>query len=236
MPRFFSRKSEQKSALSPSPGMYAGQDPAQLIFDKGARITVERNHWKIAALIAGIVALAAVLTREPPAPVVRTYGVSADATGKAVARELEPYQPNTLALQWAFKDLVTRQFTIEPVLTNQMEDSRLYKNIRSVKEQMIGSARKQFDDWVAEDAPFRAISTAPTLTREVKVINIATLPDSTAVAEFITTTAEDGAKPRKQRYAVTFRYQIKPPESDAVLGTNPFGVYPVFFSVQKSAA
>nr|SPD49409.1 protein of unknown function [Cupriavidus taiwanensis] len=38
------------------------------------------------------------------------------------------------------------------------------------------------------------------------------------------------------RYAMTFRYQVKPPTSDAVLGTNPFGVHPVFFSLQKSPA
>ena len=73
-------------------------------------------------------------------------------------------------------------------------------------------------------------------SRQEELLDIASLPDSTVVVEFVTTTTEDGYKPRKQRYTITFRYQTKPADKEAVLGTNPFGVYPIFFSIQKSAA
>lgn len=232
----FRKKSDQANAVAVAPGMYAGESPEQVIFDRTTRLAVERNHWKVATLGLGCIALAAIMTREPPPSVVKTVGVSADATGKPIVRELEAFQPQAIQLQWAFKDLVTRWFTIEPILTSQIEDSRMARNLRSVREQMLGSSRKQFEDWVAEDEPFRQVSASPTLVREVKVTNIAVLPDSTVAVEFITTATEDGYKPRKQRYAVTFRYQVKPPASDAALGTNPFGIYPVFFSIQKSAA
>ncbi|KJK22345.1 type VI secretion protein [Burkholderiaceae bacterium 16] len=232
----FSRRNESKKVLSPAPGMYAGEDVTQFLFDRTARVVVERNHWKLAALVAALVAVAAVMTRQPPEPVVRVVGVSADANGKAVARELDAYQPKALEIQVAFRDVVTRMFTIEPVLTAEIEDSRIFQNINAVKKQMVGAARKQFEDWLAEDAPFRAIAQSPTLVREVQVTNIALLPDNTVAVEFVTSTRDEGTKPRKQRYAMTFRYQIDPPKSDAALSANPFGIYPVFFSIQKSAA
>lgn len=234
--RLFQRKTDQQKALSPLPGMYAGEDPAQLIFDRGARITVEKNHWKLATLIAGVVALAAVITREPPPPQIRAYGVSADAQGKPVVRELQPYEPKALEIGVAVKELVKRMFTIEPVLTTHVEESRLYKNVSSAKKQMVGAARDQFEKWFDEDAPFKAITASPTLAREAQFTNIALLPDNTVAVEFVTTTTEEGMKPVKMRYAMTIRYEIKPPDNDAVLSDNPFGVHPVFFTLQKSPA
>lgn len=218
--------------------MYAGEDHfrEQFLFDSRARLNVDRNYWRLAALVAAVVALAAVMTRQPPEPVVKAYGVSGDSNGKPVVRELEQYQPKSLEIQVAFRDLVTQMFTIEPVLTPTIEESRLYRNVQAVKKQMVGSARKQFDDWLNEDAPFRTIAESPTLIREPQITNIALLPDNTAAVEFITTTREEGGKPKRLRYAVTFRYQIQPPASDAALTSNPFGIHPVFFSIQKSAA
>ncbi|WP_059414574.1 type IV secretion system protein [Cupriavidus basilensis] len=233
--KLFSKKSDQTKAVAVAPGMYAGESPEKLIFDRTTRIVVDRNHWKIATFVAAVLALAAIMTREAPPSVVKVVGVSSDATGKPITRELESYVPQSLQLQWAFKDLVMRMYTIEPILTPQIEDSRMSRTLRTVRDQMIGSARDQFQSWVDDDAPFRAISASPTLVREPKVTNIAVLPDNTVVVEFITTTTEDGFKPRRQRYAITFRYQVKPPQSDAALGPNPFGIYPVFFSIQKSA-
>ena len=149
---------------------------------------------------------------------------------------MDAFKPDERQVQVALKDLVQRWFTIEPVLTSQIESSRMAANLRSVREQMLGSAKGQFNAWVDEDEPFRQVMSSPNLTREIKFLNIASLPDSTVVAEFVTTTSEDGYKPRKQRYAITFRYQVKPVDKEAMLGTNPFGVFPIFFSIQKSAA
>ena len=232
--RLLSRKTDSNTALSPAPGMYAGESGDQVIFDRTTRLSVERNHWKLATLGLVVVALAAILTRQPPEPQVRAFGVSADAGGKPVVRELEAYQPSNVAIQAAFKDLVVRWFTIEPILTEKIEDSRMSKSLRSVKEQMIGAARGQFDDWVVDDEPVKAVSASPGLTREPKVTNVSVLPDSTVVVDFVTTTVEEGRKPKPTRYALTVRYQIKPPTGEAILGPNPFGVHPVFFTLQKS--
>ena len=183
----FRKNSSNAKTLAVSPGMYGNESPEQVIFDRTTRIAIERNHWKVATLGLGCIALAAIM---------KAVGVSADASGKPIVRELEAFQPEGIQLQWAFKDLVTRWFTIEPILTTQVEDSRMARNLRSVREQMIGSSRKQFEDWVTEDEPFRQVGTSATLVREVKVTNIAVLPDSTVAVEFITTTTEDGYKPR----------------------------------------
>ncbi|SDD57160.1 Type IV secretory pathway, TrbF components [Cupriavidus sp. YR651] len=234
--RLFPKKSEKAKPLAVAPGMYGEESPEQVIFDRTTRIAVERNHWKIATLGLGFLALAAIMTRETAPSVVKTVGVSADATGKPYVRELVDYRPDEMALKWAFKDLVTRWFTIEPILSTDVERSRIAQNLRSVREQMVGSSRNQFQDWVDEDQPVRQVITSPTLVREPKVTNIAILPDNTVAVEFVTTTTEDGFKPRKQRYAITFRYQVTPPNTDSVLGHNPFGVHPVFFSIQKSQA
>ncbi|WP_354676616.1 type IV secretion system protein [Cupriavidus plantarum] len=235
MPLF--RKSSAKSKpLSVAPGMYGDERPEQVIFDRETRIAIDRNHWKLVTLGLGIITVAAILTRQPPPSVVKVVGVSSDVTGKPVTRELDPFSPNERQVQAALKDLVERWFTIEPILTSQVENSRMAERLRSVREQMLGSAKDQFKAWVDEDQPFRQVVSSSTLTREPKFTNIASLPDSTVVVEFVTTTTEDGYKPRKQRYTITFRYQTKPAEKEAVLGTNPFGVYPVFFSIQKSSA
>ncbi|TDF64922.1 VirB8/TrbF family protein [Cupriavidus sp. L7L] len=234
--RFLRRSTDKAKPLTVAPGMYGEERPEQVIFDRTTRITVDRNHWKLATVGAACVALAAILTREPPPSVVKVVGVSADATGKPITRELDAFHPDERQVQAALKDLVQRWFTIEPILTPQIESSRMAANLRSVREQMLGSAKEQFKAWVDEDEPFRQVMAAPTLTREPKFTNIASLPDSTVVVEFVTTTTEDGYKPRKQRYAITFRYQVKPADKEAMLGTNPFGVFPIFFSIQKSAA
>lgn len=235
--RLFPKSSSDKAnPLTVAPGMYGNESPEQAIFDRTTRISVDRNHWKLATLGLGIVAVAAIMTREPPPSVVKVVGVSADATGKPITRELDAFKPDERQVQVALKDLVQRWFTIEPVLTSQIESSRMAANLRSVREQMLGSAKGQFNAWVDDDEPFRQVMSSPNLTREIKFLNIASLPDSTVVAEFVTTTSEDGYKPRKQRYAITFRYQVKPVDKEAMLGTNPFGVFPIFFSIQKSAA
>ncbi|MCK4118405.1 type IV secretion system protein [Ralstonia nicotianae] len=234
---FFSKKSEQAKVLSPLPGMYAGADVHQLVFDRTTRIQVDRNHWKVATLAVSLIALAAVATRQSPPSVVKSYGISADANGLPVVRQLQPYEPKSLDIRVAFKDLITRWFTIEPVLTPLVEDSRMFRNIKSAKEQLVGAARKQFDQWFDEDAPFKALAGSPGLVREVELKNVATLPDNTVAVEFIATTSEEGQKPKRWRYAMTFRYEVKPPQSDAeVLGPNPFGIYPVYFSRQKTPA
>lgn len=232
-----SKKSEQAKALSPLPGKFAGDPVAQALFDQTTAVKVDRNHWKIATLGVGLIAIIAVATREPPPSVVKAYGVSGDANGQPVVRLLQPYDPKGRDLTVAFKDLITRWFTIEPMLTPVVEDARMYKNMKSAKEQMVGTARKQFDQWFDEDAPFRAVTSSPTLTREPEIKNIAPLPDNTVAVEFVTTTNEEGQKPKKMRYAITFRYEIKPAQSDAeALGPNPFGIYPVYFTLQKTPA
>ncbi|MDO3615259.1 type IV secretion system protein [Ralstonia pseudosolanacearum] len=234
---FKSKKSEQAKVLSPHPGMYAEKSIAQAVFDQTTAVKVDRNHWKIAFLIASLTALVAVATREPAPSVVKSYGVSSDANGQPLVRVLQPYEPKGRDLTVGFKDLITRWFTIEPMLTPVVEDARMYKSIKSAKEQMVGTARKQFDQWFDEDAPFRAVTSSPTLTREPEIKNIAPLPDNTVAVEFIATTNEEGQKPKRMRYAITFRYEIKPPQSDAeALGPNPFGIYPVYFTLQKTPA
>ena len=71
--------------------------------------------------------------------------------------------------------------------------------------------------------------------REVKVINVSLLDDSTAVVEFTaTSTQSPAAKPDVQKYALTFRYQIVPPTQEDALGTNPFGIYFPLFTLQKT--
>lgn len=231
------KKSDPKKVLSPSPGQYAGALPEQVIFDKSVRLAVDRNHWKVATGVAAAIALAAILTRQAPPPVVRAYGVSADAAGKPVVRELQAYQPQSRDIQVGVKDLVTRWFTIEPVLTARLTDSRLSRNIESVKDQMSEAAKTQFQDWLAADAPFRSITSNPSLIREVQVTAVALLPDNTVSVDFTTITTEDvQGKPRRQRYALVLRYQVTPPDTEvAVMGPNPFGIHPVFFSLQKSA-
>ena len=79
---FKSKKSEQAKVLSPHPGMYAEKSIAQAVFDQTTAVKVDRNHWKIAFLIASLTALVAVATREPAPSVVKSYGVSSDANGQ----------------------------------------------------------------------------------------------------------------------------------------------------------
>jgi VirB8 protein len=116
------------------------------------------------------------------------------------------------------KDSVVRWFTIEPVTTDTVEESRMAHNINAVKAQMVGNARNQFADWLKNDAPFKAIVANPKLVREVTVTNVSLLEDSTAVIEFMTSTTQSPTdKPDVQRYALTWRYQIVPPTAQTRL-------------------
>lgn len=229
------KRSKKQIALSPSPGFYSEEDPEQVIFDTSTRLRVEMNHWKIFCFILAVIAGGAVYSRTPAPSVVKAYGVSADAGGHPVVVRLAAYKPDDQAIRTSLKDSVVRWFTIEPVMTDDITHSRMAMNINAVKAQMVGNARNQFGAWLTQDQPFKAITLNPKLVREVKVINVSLLDDSTAVVEFTaTSTQSPAAKPDVQKYALTFRYQIVPPTQEDALGTNPFGIYFPLFTLQKT--
>lgn len=228
-------RNKKQIALAVAPGGYSEEDPEKIIFDNGARLRVEANHWKTFCFILATIACGAVYTRNPAPPVVKSYGVQSDTNGHAVVTQLTAYKPDDQAIRTSLKETVERWWTIEPVLTDDIQKSRMARNINAVKAMMVGNARNQFGDWVKSDAPFQTITLNPKLVREVKVTNIALLEDSTAVVEFATSTMQSPTdKPAFQRYAVTFRYQIVPPTTEDALGTNAFGVFYPLFSLQKT--
>lgn len=234
--RFFPRNKKQV-ALSPAPGHYSNDDPEKIIFDQGTRLRVEANHWKTFCFILAIIAGGAVYTRQPPPSVVRAYGVSSDAGGNPLVKQLAAYNPDDQAKRTAIKEDVEHWFTIEPVLTDDIRTSRLARNINSVKAKMVGNAKNQFAAWISDDKPFDQITTNPKLVREPKVTNVSLLDDATAVVEFTTSTRQSPAeKPVDIRFALTIRYQIIPPTAEDVLGTNPYGLYYPFFTLQKTGA
>lgn len=230
-------KNKRQAALSTAPGMYAEEDPSKVIFETSTRLKLESNRWMLIAFGLAFIAAGAVWTRQPPPSVTRVVGVSADVGGHPIVTELVAYKPDAQAIRTTVKDMAVRWFTIEPVLTDRLETSRMTSNINSVKAQMIGAAASQFHDWLKSDAPFQAISANPKLIREVDVRNIALLEDSTVLVEFTTTTSQAGAtgKPEVKSYALTLRYQIVAPTADAALTSNPFGIYIPFFRLERTA-
>ncbi|CAB3805157.1 hypothetical protein LMG28688_06127 [Paraburkholderia caffeinitolerans] len=232
----FLRRSRKDIALSTAPGGYSEEDPEKVVFDRGTRLRVEANHWKLLCFVLAAVAGGAVWTRQPPPSVVKSYGISADAGGRPLVRQLAAYKPDDQALRSSITESVQRWFTIEPVLSPTIESSRLARNINSVKSQMVDNGKNQFAAWIKDDAPFQEITRNPKLVREVKVSSVSVLDDSTVVVEFTTSTTQFPAdKPVDKRYALTLRYQILPASSDDAVGTNPFGIYFPFFTLQKTA-
>ncbi|WP_429299044.1 type IV secretion system protein [Paraburkholderia sp. GAS199] len=228
-------RSKKQIALSTAPGGYSQEDPEKIIFDMGARLRTEANHWKTFCFILVIIAGGAVFSRNPAPSVVKAYGVSSDISGHPVVTQLAAYHPDDQSIRTTLKETVERWWTIEPVLTDDIQKSRMARNINAVKAMMVGNARNQFSDWVKADAPFQTITLNPKLVREVKVTNIALLEDSTAVVEFSTSTTQTPTdKPVVQRYAITWRYQIVPPTAEDALGTNAFGVFYPLYSIQKT--
>ncbi|ASL48904.1 hypothetical protein bAD24_p01015 (plasmid) [Burkholderia sp. AD24] len=219
-------RTKKQIVLSTAPGGYSNEDPEGIIFDRGTRLRVEANHWMLFSFVLAIVAAGAVWTRQPPPSVVKSYGVSSDAGGHPVLTQLAAYKPEDQALRTSMKDSVERWFTIEPVLTDSLENSRMARNINAVKAQMVGNARNQFGAWLKEDAPFQTITANPKLVREVRVTNVSLLEDSTAIVEFTTSTTDSpSSKPVIQKYALTWRYQIVPPTSEDALTANPYGIF-----------
>jgi type IV secretion system protein VirB5 len=232
--RFF--RSKKQIALSTAPGGYSEEDPEGVIFDQGTRLRVEANHWKVLCFILAFVAGGAVYTRNPAPSVVKAYGVSSDAGGHPMVTQLAAYKPDDQATRTSLRESVERWFTIEPVMTDDIQTSRMARNINGVKAQMTGNARNQFGDWLKSDAPFQAITSNPKLVREVKVTNVSMLEDSTAVVEFTTSTTQSPSdKPVVQKYALTVRYQIVAPTQEDALGANPYGIFFPFFTLQKTA-
>ncbi|WP_350357369.1 type IV secretion system protein [Paraburkholderia fungorum] len=228
-------RSKKQITLSTAPGGYSEEDPEKIIFDMGTRLRVEANHWKTFAFLLIFVAGGAVYTRNPAPSVVKSYGVSSDVNGHPVVTQLTSYKPDDQAIRTALRETVERWFTIEPVLTDDIQSSRMARNINGVKAMMTGNARNQFADWIKADSPFQAITLNPKLVREPRVTNVALLEDSTAVVEFSTSTTQQPTdKPVVQKYALTFRYQIVPPASEDALGSNPFGLFYPLFSIQKT--
>lgn len=229
-------RTKKQIVLSTAPGGYSNEDPEGIIFDRGTRLRVEANHWMLFSFVLAIVAAGAVWTRQPPPSVVKSYGVSSDAGGHPVLTQLAAYKPEDQALRTSMKDSVERWFTIEPVLTDSLENSRMARNINAVKAQMVGNARNQFGAWLKEDAPFQAITANPKLVREVRVTNVSLLEDSTAIVEFTTSTTDSpSSKPVIQKYALTWRYQIVPPTSEDALTANPYGIFYLFTNLQKTS-
>jgi type IV secretion system protein TrbF len=230
------KRSAKDVALSPAPGMYAEDDPAKIIFDNKTRLQVEKNHWKLFCAALAAIAFVAIATRQPPPSVVRAYGVGADSGGKPVVHELATYRPESQALRYSLRETTERWFTIEPLLDTDIQKSRMAVNIRSVKKQMEGQARSQFDNWFTKDAPYQAVLTNPKMLRQVTVNDVALLEDSTAVITFTTaTTQSDSDHPIIQKFALTVRYEIQAPTEDQALKTNPFGIYFPYFTLQQTA-
>ena len=231
--RLFRNKKEE--ALSTLPGGYAGQDPEKVIFDKGTALRVEANHWKTFCFILVTVTAGAIWTRQPPPSVVKAFGVSADAGGRPVVRQLVSYKPEDQEIRASLHDTVVSWFTIEPVLSKTLLDSRMAMNINAVKAEMTDNGRNQFGAWIASDAPFQAITANPRLVREPVINSISLLDDQTAVVSFTTTTTiNPSAKPMVQSYALTIRYQIVPPSTTDAIGANPFGVFYPYFTLQTT--
>jgi type IV secretory pathway TrbF-like protein len=229
-------RSKKQIALATAPGGYSEEDPEKIIFDQGTRLRVEVNHWKVFCFVLAVITAGAVYSRQPAPSVVKAYGIGADAGGHPVMSTLTAYKPEDQALRTSMKDSVERWFTIEPVLTDSLESSRMARNINAVKAQMVGNARNQFGSWLKDDAPFQAITTNPKLVREVKVTNVSLLEDSTAIVEFTTSTTDSpSSKPVVQRYALTWRYQIVPPTSEDALTANPYGIFYPFTNLQKTS-
>ncbi|BDC45297.1 type IV secretion system protein [Paraburkholderia terrae] len=229
-------RNKRQAALSTAPGMYAEEDPAQVIFETSTKLKVENNRWVLMAFACAAIAAGAVWTRQPPPSVTKVVGVSADVSGHPVVTELVAYKPDSQAIRTSMNDMAVRWFTIEPVLTDSLQTSRMSANINSVKAQMIGVATDQFKSWLRDDAPFQAITANPKLIREVNVRNIALLEDQTVLVEFTTTTSQVGAtgKPEVKSYALTLRYQIVAPTQDAAYTKNPFGIFIPFFRIERT--
>lgn len=230
-------KNKRQAALATAPGMYAEEeDPSKVIFEASTKLKLEANRWMLMAFVLGAVATGAVWTRQPPPSVTRVVGVAADTSGHPVVTELVSYKPDAQVIRTSMKEMAVRWFTIEPVLTERLETSRMTANINSVKAQMIGAGQSQFRDWIKSDAPFQAITANPKLIREVEVRNIALLEDQTVLVEFTTTTSQAGAtgKPDVKSYALTLRYQIVAPTADAALSANPFGIFIPFFRLERT--
>ncbi|TDN59103.1 type IV secretion system protein [Paraburkholderia sp. BL10I2N1] len=229
-------RSKKQIALSTAPGGYSKDDPEGLIFDSGTRLRVEANHWKVFCFILAFIAGGAVYTRNPAPSEVKAYGVSSDAGGHPVVTRLAAYKPDDQAIRTSLRESVERWFTIEPVMTDDIQTSRMARNINGVKAQMTGNARNQFGDWLKSDAPFQAITLNPKLVREVRITSVSLLDDSTAVVEFTTSTTQSPTdKPVVQKYALTWRYQIVPPSQEDALGANPYGIFFPLFTLQKTA-
>jgi type IV secretion system protein VirB5 len=203
-------RNKRQAALSTAPGMYAEEDPSTVIFETSTKLKIEKNRWVLMSFVMGSIAAGAVWTRQPPPSVTRVVGVSADVSGHPVVTELVSYKPDSQATRTSMKDMVVRWFTIEPVLTDSLQTSRMSANINSVKAQMIGAAADQFKSWLRDDAPFQQITANPKLIREVNVRNIALLEDQTVLVEFTTTTSQAG------------------------LTANPFGIYVPFFRLERT--
>ncbi len=159
-------RSKKQIALAVAPGGYSEEDPEKIIFDSGARLRVEANHWKTFCFILALIAGGAVYSRNPAPSVVKAYGVSSDVNGHAVVTQLTAYKPDDQAIRTALRETVERWFTIEPVMTDDIQTSRMARNINAAKAMMVGNARNQFSDWIKNDAPFQAITLNPKLVRE----------------------------------------------------------------------
>src|SRR4030095_955862 len=119
---------------------------------------------------------------------------------------LAAYKPDDQAIRTSLRESVERWFTIEPVLTDDIQTSRMAKNINGIKAMMVGNARIQFGDWIKGDAPFQAITLHPHGGREGRVTTVALLEDSTGVVEFTTSTTQSPTdRPVVQKYALTIR-------------------------------
>jgi type IV secretion system protein VirB5 len=163
------------------------------------------------------------------------YGVAADSGGHPLTHQLTAYKPEDQAMRTSMKDTVVAWFTIEPILTDSVDNSRMKRNIDAVKAQMTGNARNQFADWLRKDAPYQAITLNPKLVREVHVSSVSLLDESTAVVEFTTSETQNPTdKPVVRHWALTWRYQIVPPSSDDALAANPFGIFYPLFTLEET--
>lgn len=211
------------------PGVY-DEDAQRIIFDRGAKLVVEKNRAYLATIILSIacLTLSSAIAIMIPLQKVEPYRVSKDEKGRYVAdfSAFDKYTPDQAIIEGSLRQFTKNMFTV-------LGYDQAVVGLEEARIILTGPAKNQFAEWFMSDQPTIIAREKPNYTRSIEVASSSILPNNVCIIRFKTKTysGDSDSKSLDENKLLTIRYIVKKPKSKEEAIRNPSGVYVDHFTI-----
>ena len=220
--------------MNPIPDFAPGpidQNVGQRYFDRGARVSVERNRLFVLALLLALAlfANALLLWRLFPLTRVDAVVVREGAGGRleSTGERLGAWQPSQANLSYFLNQWADNVFDINP--------PTLERTTKDAGDMVTGVAKAQLTQLRQAENPWLLLKDHPGLIREYRFLSINFVEEHVALLRCETITHQ-GNREQSTIWLLRITFTIDPPHRVEDVIKNPAGLFITNFNVSKEAA